>query len=153
MNIGADMKRLISITALAVLIVSAVPSAQGADAALVKLLQQYEAALNQSDTKAFAALHTPDSLRLMTGGVLLAGRTAIEQRFAAESAGAGKGQKVTIRPGETRMLSADVALLSGEYEASGGEAPIKGRYLLTAKREGGQWLVAGLASSRDPSPK
>lgn len=140
------MKRLAASLA-AVLAVTAWVAAQQPDPAMEKLARTYEAAFNKGDAKAIAALHTSDAVRMFSSGQVVTGRTGIEQAYAAALAGELKGAKLTIGPGQVQKLSADVITSTGTYELAGGKTPGKGRYLNTLKREGGQWLLATVATA------
>lgn len=140
------MKRLAAcLTAL--LAVTAWAAAQQPDPAIEKVARTYEAAFNKGDAKAVAALHTADAVRMFPDGQVITGRTGIEQAYAAALAGELKGAKLTIGAGQVQKLSADVITSTGTYEVVGGKTPAKGRYLNTLKREGGQWLLATVATA------
>jgi uncharacterized protein (TIGR02246 family) len=150
---GAEMKRIASIAAMVVVVVGSALLAQKSDPAIEKIGQQYEAGFNKGDAKALAALHTADALRVTPDGRLLTGRAAIEKDLVASFTGPFKGTTLTLQQGRTQMLSPDIALLEGTYQVTGGTAPVKGRYLNTAKREGGQWLLASVVTVNEASPK
>ena len=140
------MKRLAaSLTVL--LAVTAWVAAQQPDPAIEKLARTYEAAFNKGDAKAIAALHTTDAVRMFPDGQVVTGRTGIEQAYATALAAELKGAKLTIGAGQTQKLTADVVTTTGTYEVVGGKTPAKGRYLNTLKREGGQWLLATVATA------
>jgi uncharacterized protein (TIGR02246 family) len=121
-------------------------AAQRDEAAVTEMLQQYEAAWNNGDAKALAALYTEAAVRLAGYAEPLAGRAAIEQSFAKNFAGPWKGTTLTIRAERTETLAPDVRVQQGRYQVSrpGGE-PQRGRYLNTLVREGGQWKHAAVA--------
>lgn len=146
------MKRLLSVVLLALGFSSGL-FAQKPDPTLDKLGEQYQAAVNKGDAKAVAALHTVDAFRLGSDGRFLSGRAAIEKDFLEALAGPFKGAKLTLRPGRTQMLAADVAMTEGTYEITGGSNPRKGRYVTVAKREGGEWLYASVTSVRVDTSK
>lgn len=122
-------------------------AAQQADPAIEKIARSYEAAFNKGDAKAIAALHTPDAVRMLPDGRILTGRAAIEKAYADAFAGELKGATLKIGPGATSKLAADVTSTTGTYELTGGKTPGQGRYLNTLKREGGQWLLATVATA------
>ena len=140
------MKRLAA-SLTAVFALTAWVAAQQPDPAVEKLARTYEAAFNKGDTKAIAALHTADAVRMFPNGQVVNGRTGIEQAYTAAFATELKGAKLTIGPGQVQKLSADVITMTGTYELAGGKTPGKGRYLNTLKREGGQWLLATVATT------
>jgi uncharacterized protein (TIGR02246 family) len=124
-------------------------AAQAADPAIAKVAQRYQEAFNRGDAKGVAALHAPDVLRVLPDGRLLTGRAAVEQELAALFAGSLKGARLTLRPGATRPLSADAALIEGTYEIVGSTSTLRGRYLNTVERKGGEWLLASVTSIHD----
>jgi uncharacterized protein (TIGR02246 family) len=120
--------------------------AQTPAAEIEALTKQYEQALNKADAAAVAAFYTNDAIRLAPDGQLLSGRQAVEQNYAASFAGPLKGAKFTLRPGRTQPVTADVVVFEGTYEATGASVVVKGRYVNTAKREGGQWRLASVVA-------
>jgi uncharacterized protein (TIGR02246 family) len=140
------MKRLAA-SLTVVLAVTAWVAAQQPDPAVENLARTYEAAFNKGDAKAIAALHTADAVRMFPDGQVVTGRTGIEEAYAAALAAELKGAKLTIGAGQTQKLTADVITTTGTYEVVGGKTPAKGRYLNTLKREGGQWLLATVATA------
>ena len=145
-------KQIAIMAVVAILGLSVVASAQPANPALEKLADDYQVAVNKADAKAVAALYTADAWRVGPNGQLITGRAAIEQDYAGAFAGPLKGAKLTLRPGKTQMVTADVALIEGSYELVGG-AGGKGRYLNTVKREGSQWLLATVVAIPETAAK
>ena len=113
---------------------------QKPDAPLEQLLKDYEAAFNKGDAKAPAALYTADALRLGFKDEMIRGRAAIEQFYVA-TIGGGATPKLTVRPGRTQLLTADVALTAGSYQVGDGGSGI---YVITAVRQDGQWRLAAV---------
>jgi uncharacterized protein (TIGR02246 family) len=127
------------------------PVAQSSDPALEQLAKDYETAFNKGDAKALAGLYAMDALRVTPMGQLLTGRLAIEQDYLTNLAGPFKGTKLLLHPGRTQALTADVALIEGTYEVTGGKAPVKGRYLNTATKQGGRWRLASVVTVPEQS--
>ena len=140
------MKRLAA-SVIAVLAVSVWVAAQQSDPAIEKVARTYEAAFNKGDAKALAALYTADGVRMFSDGQIVTGRAGIEKAYAAALAAELKGATLTIGAGQVQKLSADVVTSTGTYELVAGKTPAKGRYLNTLKREGGQWLLASVATA------
>ena len=136
-------KGLVTVTGVLMLCVAL--AAQKPDPGIQKLADQYQAAFNKGDSKGLAALYTADALRVTPTGNLVASRAAIEKDYAANLAGAFKGAKLTLTPGRTQLLKPDVALIEGTFDVAGATA-IKGRYLNTIVREGGQWRLASVVT-------
>lgn len=145
------MKRLAASLIVVVAIAWVAVAAQQTDPEIDKLARSYEAAFNKGDAKAIAALHTADAIRMLPDGQVVTGRAAIEKGIATVFAGEMKGAKLTISAGQTQKLAADVVATTGTFEVAGGKTPGKGRYLNTLKREGGQWLLATVATVEQPS--
>jgi uncharacterized protein (TIGR02246 family) len=116
------------------------------DAAFQQLASTYEAAFNKGDVKGVARLYTADALRIMPDGRFLTGLPAIEKSYVEAFAGPFKGATLTLRPGTSRTLTSDVALIEGTYEVATPAGPIKGRYLNTLMRQGGAWKLASVVT-------
>ena len=140
------MKRLAA-SVTAILAVTVWVAAQQPDPAIEEVARTYEAAFNKGDARALAALHTADGVRMFSDGQILTGRADIEKAYAAALAAELKGATLTIGAGQVQKLSADVVTSTGTYELVAGKTPAKGRYLNTLKREGGQWLLASVATA------
>jgi uncharacterized protein (TIGR02246 family) len=149
----ADMKmRIAAVAAVVILGVSGL-AAQKAEAELEKLAAHYQAVFNKGDTKALAEMYTTDALRVTPTGKLLTGRAAIEKDYVANLGGPLKGAQLTLHPGRTQMLKPDVALIEGTFDVAGGAGPMRGRYLNTVVREGGQWRLASVVTIPEmPAP-
>jgi len=128
------------------------PVAQKSDPALEQLARTYETAFNKGDAKALTALYAADALRLTPMGQLLTGRAAIEQDYLTNFAGPSKGTKLQLHPGKTQTVTADVALIEGTYEVTGGTAQVKGRYLNTVVKQAGQWRLVSVVAVPDQTP-
>ena len=127
-------------------------AAQPSDPALDQLLKEYQAAWAKGDAKALSALYAENALRVADGQVVR-GRAAILAMFQKNFTGPWKGTTVTITQGRTESLGADVRLQEGTYEVTGASGPaLRGRFLNTVVRQGGQWRIAGLSAMPDTPP-
>ena len=140
------MRRFTSLVAVSVLAFAVPLLAQKSDPAIDKLTKQYEAAFNKGDAKALAALYTADAFRVAPNGQLVTGRDAIEKQLAEAMAGPAKGGKLTLHQGRVQMPQPDVALVEGTFEVAGAANPLKGRYVNTLVREGGEWRLASVVT-------
>ena len=143
--------KILSIAAMLALGLAGTVSAQKPDAEMQKLTEQYAAAVNKGDAKAVAALYTADAVRLGPDGQVVTGQAAIEKQHATAMAGPQKGAKLTLRHGRAHTVTPDVAIIEGSYELTGGAAPVKGRYMNTVVRQGGQWRLASVVAVPDTS--
>jgi uncharacterized protein (TIGR02246 family) len=126
---------------------------QTADPA-VDVAKQYEAAYNKADGKAIAALYTADAIRITTGGQLLLGRPAIEKSYVGSFANPHRGTRViTIRVGRSTALKPEVVVSEGTFEITGASQPVRGRFLNTIVRDGGEWRMASIANVPDTPAK
>lgn len=146
--------RKLFIWVLAAVIMTGVSAvAQKRDADVDQLMAQYQAAWNKGDAKGLAALYSQNSLRIGSDGEPLSGKAAIEQSFVKNFGGPWKGTKLTLKPGRTENVTADVRLQEGTYELTGGAAgPQRGRYLNTLVRQDGQWRIAAVAAIPQTAP-
>ena len=145
------MQRVASIVVAAVLGCSVAMYGQSATSGPGHVVKQYEAAYNKGNPQELSALFTQSALRLGSDGRSFAGRAEIEKDAVAALAGPRKGSRAAIHVGRTEMLTPDVALVEGAFEVTGGSTPVKGRYLMTALRENGQWRIASLATATPPT--
>ena len=141
------MKRhLASVLALVVVGMYVAVLAQKSDPEIQKVVDQYLSGFNKGDAKALTALYTSDALRITPDGRFLTGRAAIEKSYVEAFAGPYKGTMLRLQAGTTRALTADVALIEGTYEVTGGSTPVKGRYLNTLVRQAGAWKLASVVT-------
>jgi uncharacterized protein (TIGR02246 family) len=144
------MRRTAWLGAIVLVTMSALISAQKPDPDAVKLTAEYEAAFNKGDAKAIGALYTEEGTRLGPDGSFLKGRAAIEKAYATGFAGGVlKGAKLTLTHSSSNVVTADVKVLEGTYTATGA-VPLKGRYINTVVRKGGQWLLASVVTIPAP---
>jgi uncharacterized protein (TIGR02246 family) len=122
------------------------PVAQKSDPSLEQLARDYQTTFNKGDAKALAAFYATDALLVTPTGQLLTGQAAIEQNYLTSLAGPLKGTKLLLHPGKTQTLTADVALIQGTYEVTGGPTTVKGCYLNTVVKRAGQWRLAGVVT-------
>jgi uncharacterized protein (TIGR02246 family) len=146
------MHRRIVALAAVVLLVTSAPVAAQSPAEVQKVTDQYNAAFNKGDSKAVAALYTADALRVTPDGRLLAGRAAIEKEYVTAFSGPNKGGKLTLQPGKSISVTADVAVFEGLYEVTGGKMPAKGRYVNTLVKQGGEWRLAAVTTIPEIAP-
>ena len=144
--------RAAAVTALLILVACVHAATQQPNAEIQKIIEQFQAAFNKGDAKAIGALHTTEALRIGSTGGFFQGRAAIEKDAAENLAGRYKGMKLVLHPGKTQMLTPEVAVNEGTFEITGGSAPVRGRYLNTLLREGGQWRIASAVNVRDAAP-
>jgi uncharacterized protein (TIGR02246 family) len=125
--------------------------AQKPDPDAQKIIDQYTAAFNKGDAKGVAALYTADATRVGPDGQLLTGRAAIEKSYTDGFAGAIKGSTLSIQQGRVQVVTPDVKIMEGRF-ATTGAAAVKGRYVNTAVRQGGAWLLASVVTIPDQPP-
>ena len=145
------MHTRIAAFAVVALALSIVTAAQKADADVQKIVSAYEAAFNKGDAKAVAAMYTADALRVGPDGLLVTGRKEIEQSYVTAFGGALKGAKLSLTTGRTVNVTPDVKIIEGTFDVAG-TAPVKGRYVNTLVRQGGQWLLASVNARPDMPP-
>jgi uncharacterized protein (TIGR02246 family) len=122
--------------------------AQGADPGLEKLRRSYEQAWARGDAAAVAAHYAENALSVNADGVQQ-GRAAVQAMLAKNFAGPWKGATLVVRLGKSQPLGPDTVLHEGTYEVQGLKAPdgkplsIKGSYLNTLVKKGGDYLIAG----------
>ena len=139
-------RRLTSVTVGAAILMTAILAAQTVDPGVAKIAEQYQAAFNKGDAKAVGAMYTANATRLAPNGQLLTGKAAIEQEYQTNFAGPFKGTKLTLRAGQSQRVTADVAVIEGTYEVTGTPNVVRGRYVNTVVREGGQWRLASVVT-------
>ena len=139
------MQRRIAFALMIVIALSLDALAQKPDPDVQKVLDQYAAAFNRGDAKGVAALYMTNALRVGPDGQLQVGRTAIEETYTGTLS--GSPGKLVILPGRTQMITADVRVIEGTYELTGGGGnPVRGRYVNTIVRDGSQWRLASVVA-------
>lgn len=147
------MKRVIAASLGIVLLAAVTGLAQKKDPGLDQLIADYQRAWAKGDAKGLSALYTANAIRVADGQQAI-GRPAIQQMFETNFGSIWKGTKVTITTGRTEALGTDVRLQEGTFEVTGASGPpLRGRFLNTVVREGGQWRIAGLAAMSQAPPK
>ena len=141
-----------AVAAVLILVACVHAAAQQPNPEIEKINGQLQAAFNKKDAKALGALYTAEALRIGSTGGFFQGRAAIEKEAADTLAGRYKGMKLVLRSGKTQMLTPDVAVTEGTFEITGGSTPVRGRYLNTLLREGGQWRIASAVNVREAPP-
>ena len=122
------------------------PQTPAAETGVMQLARSYEQAFNKGDVKTIALLYTADALRITPAGQFLTGRAAIENSYVEAFGGPFKGARLSLQPGVTRPLTSDVALIEGTFEVTGAGAPVRGRYVNTAVRQGDAWKLASVVT-------
>ena len=117
---------------------------QKTDPGIQKVADQYLAAYNKGDVKALVALYTDDAMRVSPDGSFVTGKAAIEKGYQAALGGGGGGQ-LPLKPGQTLMVTADVAVIEGTFEVAS-TPPARGRYVNTIVRKAGSWKLASVVT-------
>jgi uncharacterized protein (TIGR02246 family) len=147
------MKGLMGCVVALALVAGAPLAAQQKDAELDKLVQQYVAAWNKADVKGLVALYTDNSMRTGPTDVVVVGKGELEKYYQTSFATTAKGTTLTVTPGRTQNVSADVRVQEGTWQVAGGtDGPQRGRYMNTMVRVGGSWRLAAVAAIPDTPP-
>ena len=126
--------------------------AQASDPGIDKLIADYQVAWGKADAKGLAALYAENAIRL-ADGQLMRGRQEIQAMFEKNFAGPLKGSKVVIKNGRTESIGPDARVVEGTFEVTGPTGPpLRGRFLNTVTRQGGQWRISGLAAMSETPP-
>jgi uncharacterized protein (TIGR02246 family) len=80
------------------------------------LLSEIEKAWNAGDLKAYAALYSNDAGYITRAGILLTGRSEIEQQHARALAGSLSGTRLQLTCRRTRFLAPGVAVVHVDVE-------------------------------------
>jgi uncharacterized protein (TIGR02246 family) len=149
------MRRFVPWVALAVAV--AVPAylagQQSVSPEYQKVMDAFTAAYNKGDAAGIGAIYAEDGLRVAPDGTVLSGRAAIQENYAASLAGPMKGAKIKLTAGATRQLTADIHVVVGTWELTGGQAgPLSGSYINTIVRKDGAWRIAGNMAMRPAMP-
>lgn len=158
------MARMSMWTAAVILGCALSAAAQGADhkaedAAIRKMLTDYQAAYSSHDAAKTAAFYAAEGDRRTADGRVVRGRAAVERQLADDFKGRFKAASVTFDAADDiRYVSATVATvdgasqLSGVANASGQPAPAA-RYLhtiLVVKQEG-RWQILSMRNWPAPA--
>jgi uncharacterized protein (TIGR02246 family) len=121
-------------------------------AGIDQLRQAYADAYSRRDAAAVAALYVDDAVELEGNGVIMKGRAALADMFAADTVNWGK---ITITPAGPATVFGDVAYESGTtaIEVTMGDKAITvpGSYLVVLRKEAGAWKLAAVAGVPDSS--
>jgi uncharacterized protein (TIGR02246 family) len=120
-------------------------SSQTADeAAIRKVVQQYDETRNRGDWKAYGGLFTADADQLVSSGTWRRGTADIMKSTADINATTYKGGKYTTTVDRVRTIAPTVALVDTTFEisnlAAGGTR--KGLNSMVLVKDGGQWRIA-----------
>jgi len=125
----------------------------GDEAAVRRVVQQYDETRSKSDWKTAASLFVEDGSNLTSSGEWRRGRAEIEKGGAANTAGVYKGAKYTTTIHSVRLLAPTVALADGAFEISniGGGKARKGNSTYVVVKSGETWRIAA-SRSMVPTP-
>jgi uncharacterized protein (TIGR02246 family) len=120
----------------------------GDEAAIRKLVQQYDETRNRGDWKAYGALFTADADQLVSSGTWRRGAADIMKSTADITATTYKGGKYTTTVDRVRTIAPTVALVDATFEisnlAAGGTR--KGLNSMVLVNTGGRWRIAATRS-------
>jgi uncharacterized protein (TIGR02246 family) len=120
----------------------------GDEAAIRKLVQQYDETRNRGDWKAYGALFTADADQLVSSGTWRRGAADIMKSTADITATTYKGGKYTTTVDRVRTIAPTVALVDATFEisnlAAGGAR--KGLNSMVLVNTGGRWRIAATRS-------
>lgn len=123
-------------------------SQAGDEAAIRKVVQQYDETRNRGDWKAYGALFTADADQLVSSGTWRRGAADIMKSTADINATTYKGGKYTTTVDRVRTIAPTVALVDTTFEisnlAAGGSR--KGLNSIVLVKDGGQWRIAATRS-------
>jgi uncharacterized protein (TIGR02246 family) len=91
-------------------------TASGDEAAVRRVIQQFDEARSKNDWKSASALYLEDGTNLTSSGEWRRGRADIEKRGAATTAGVYKGGRYTTKIDSVRLLGAGAAVADGAFE-------------------------------------
>jgi uncharacterized protein (TIGR02246 family) len=121
-----------------------------------ELRRDFTDAYNTADAAALVRLLANDAVWMPPGEPAVAGRSAIQQRYAAQFA--ATHSLLTLHVDEIRAL-ADIAWLRGNYirvdtpKAGGAASMLTGKYLMTFRRERGDWKIVNDCWNSDATPQ
>lgn len=132
-----------------------IPGANRSSAHIDDLRQAFNSAYNAGNATAIAGLLAEDAVWMPPGEPAVVGRSAIQQRYAAQFA--STHSFFVLNPGEIRVL-ADLAWLRGTYQrvdtpiVGGLSKMTTGKYLMTFNRERGDWKIINDCWNSDETP-
>lgn len=148
------MKALVGCLAALVVVAGISLGAQQKDAEMDRLVQEYIAAWNKADVKALVGLYADNAMRTgATPAEPIVGKAAIEKYYEAGFATTAKGTTLSVTPGRTQNVTADLRLQEGTWQVKGGAGPQSGRYYNTLVRVGGTWRIAAVVTIPDTAAK
>ena len=120
----------------------------GDEAAVRRVIQQFDEARSKADWRSASALYLEDGTNLTSSGEWRRGRADIEKRGAATTAGVYKGGKFTTKIESVRMLGPSTAIVDGAFEISnipGGKSR-SGHSTYVLVKSGDTWRIAASRS-------
>ncbi|MBI4478214.1 MAG: SgcJ/EcaC family oxidoreductase [Acidobacteria bacterium] len=122
------------------------------DRALRDLVQGLVPLWKQADARGIASRWAPDGDVMVSDGSTAKGRGEIEKWFSTQLSGVYKGTRLTATVAAIRMVTPTVAILDGDWEIAGIQAPggasgsRKGKLTIVATKINGQWLMSAWRS-------
>ncbi len=116
------------------------------EAAVKKLVREWDAARNKGDWKAFAQLYTPEATSLSSDGTWRKDRQEIRKGASDLWTSTYKGSKYRTTVKAVRSLAPNVTVADGTFEISnipGGGTRKGGTTLILVKSDGG-WRIAAV---------
>lgn len=138
------MKRLLPwvTVAIAVAVPAFLAGRQSVSPDYPKVMDAFMAAYNKGDSAGIGAIYAADALRVAPDGTVLSGRAAVQQAYGALLAGPMKGATIKLTALDSRELTPDIHVVVGNYEITGGQRALSGKYINTMIRTNGQWQIA-----------
>ncbi len=128
------------------------PESRTARTAIEAANQVTAEAITRGDAAAVVAHYAEDALLLPAGSDFVSGRAAIRSRYQRAIDAGLRSLKLEIMSVDA---AGDIAVETGRYEAAGasGHRLDHGKYVVTWRREGGQWQAyRDIATSSMPPP-
>ena len=126
--------------------------AQGDEAAIRKVVQQYVDARESMDAHAIEALFTSDADQLVSTGEWRKGRSEVVRGTMASSQSSGGKRTITVE--SVRLVTPSVAIADGRYEitglALGGTRAMWTSLVLTRSSDG--WRIAAIRNMLPAAP-
>jgi uncharacterized protein (TIGR02246 family) len=120
----------------------------GDEAAVRRVIQQFDEARSKADWKNASGLYLEDGTNLTSSGEWRRGRADIEKRGAATTAGVYKGGRFTTKIESVRMLGPSTAIVDGAFEISNipGGKNRRGHSTYVLVKSGDAWRIAASRS-------